>query len=190
MKKLTILAGLFFATAFAQAENLIISPEVMNQITVEAARAGIINWKVGDTQVFDLKISALPIPGGTMTKTVTKDEGDTLWFSQDMNLIITNQKAEIQINKADGKVLKIIVGGQEQQIPDSKIEIVSATDDKITVPAGSFPCLHIVAKDGSGQQIEVWMNIEATCMSGELKMIAPSQMGTITLELKSFKKTP
>jgi hypothetical protein len=146
----------------------------------------LINWKVGDTANYDV---ALAFGKGSMKKAVTKDEGTALWVTNDLDIVIQKQKVEMLINKADAKILKMLVNGQEQQIPDDKIEIISQDYATVTVPAGTFKSMHIVAKSSQGN-VEVWVNPKDTCMEGTLKQIVGSMMGDITMSLTSFTKMP
>src|SRR5688572_7813249 len=75
-----------------------------------------INWKVGDEMNYDV---ALGMFGkvGTMHNAVTKDEGEALWILNEINLSSQVEKIEALINKADGKVLKLLRNGKEEPIP-------------------------------------------------------------------------
>lgn len=149
----------------------------------------VINWKVGDTASFNVLAGSFGNIG-TMVKSVTKDEGTAIWLLQDMNLMVQKQKAEALINKADGKLLKLIVNGQEQQIPNDPIEVISQDYADVTVPAGTFKAIHVIAKSKQASKIEVWMNPRDTVMEGTIKQIMETSMMPLTLELTSFKKMP
>ena len=56
------------------------------------------------------------------------------------------------------------------------------------MPAGTFKCVHIVAKSKSASKIELWANPAETVMEGSIKQIAASAMGDVTMEMTSFKK--
>ncbi|PIS10164.1 MAG: hypothetical protein COT73_10880 [Bdellovibrio sp. CG10_big_fil_rev_8_21_14_0_10_47_8] len=59
----------------------------------------------------------------------------------------------------------------------------------MTVPAGTFTCLYIRAKDSEkNQEIQQWINPKLIPVLGMAKSIVPSQMGEVVLELTSFKK--
>lgn len=149
-----------------------------------------VNWKVGDTADFSLTLSSLPV-NGTETETVTKDEGTTLWFEEVMDLQIEKETADIQIDKNTGKILQMTVNGQAQTIPDGAIKVIKQEYTSITVPAGTFKCVHIVAQEttnGTTSNVEMWANPTDTVMEGTLKEIADTgSMGTMTTELTSFK---
>lgn len=146
----------------------------------------IINWKVGDTMDYSLNLGFFG--KGSSNKTVTKDEGKAIWLQQTMKIFNKNEVIDALINKADGKVLKLIRNGQEQQIPDDKIEIISQDYTEITVPAGTFPVLHVVAKTKQVSKLEIWANPPKTVIDGVVKQIMTTQLGNITFELTSFKQ--
>ena len=104
-----------------------------------------------------------------------------------MDLTIQKQKVEIQINKADGKVLKTIVNGQEQNTPDDPIQVISQDYVDVTVPAGTFKAIHIVAKTKQVDHVEVWANPRDTVMEGTLKQDMTTQGMDIDMALTSFK---
>ncbi|MGK5088083.1 hypothetical protein WDW86_11045 [Bdellovibrionota bacterium FG-2] len=157
--------------------------------SLTASIQDVINWKVGDTSSFDVAAGSFG-KMGTMVKSVTKDEGTALWLHQDMNLSVQKQVADVLINKADGKILKMIVDGKEQAIPDDKIEVISQDYTEITVPAGTFKAVHVVAKSKQISKLEVWANPRDTVMEGTLKQIANTGLFDLVLELTSFKKMP
>lgn len=192
MKKFLLVVGLILwvaAPAVSQAQEI-----NTNSLDIQTSLAllqpqGIINWKVGDTASFDVSIGSFG-KMGTNVKTVTKDEGEALWVLQDMNLSAQKQKVEALISKTDGKILKLIVNGQEQQVPNDPIEIISQDYTEITVPAGKFQTVHIVAKSKQVSKLEVWANPRDTVMEGTIKQIANTGMFDLTMELTSFKRAP
>lgn len=197
MKKLIVLIGLVMAISAAQASDYIAaltSPSMMAAITQlnQSTLGNLINWKVGDAMYSNVTIQGMPI-NGTMTESVTKDNGDgTFWFNQTIDLMIQKQSADIEMNRADGKILKYVVNGQEQTPPDnSNIQIISQDYGSVTVPAGTFKAIHIVAKtqqQGQDVQIEEWANPKDTAMDGGIKTIMVTQGQTITMELTKFTK--
>jgi hypothetical protein len=145
-----------------------------------------VDWKVGDQM--DYQVSLGMLGQGTMTKVVTKDEGNALWFKQEINLSIQNQVVEILINKADGKVLKMIRNGKEEQVPDQDLDIVGQEYAQVTVPAGTFDSIHVTANTKDVKNLEMWANPQATCMDGAIKMVVPMNFITMTSELVTFNK--
>jgi hypothetical protein len=151
----------------------------------------LINWKVGDGANYNVTISSFPI-NGTMVKSVTKDNGDgTFWFNETIDLTIQKQVVDIEMDRSNAKILKYQVNGQDQAIPDEKVTVVSQDYGSVTVPAGTFKAVHIVAKttaQGKDVQLEEWANPKDTCMDGSIKIIETTDGTTINMEMTSFKK--
>jgi hypothetical protein len=189
MKKFLALLGLavLAVNTSAHADGILTVQDQIKALVTTVAPLDLINWKVGDNAQYDIKVGSFG-KMGTMTKAVTKDEGASIWVTQDMNLTIQKQKIEMQINKADGKVLKTIVNGQEQALPDDKVEIISQDYTEVTVPAGTFKAIHIVAKTKQVDHVEVWANPRDTVMEGTLKQAMTAQGMDIVMELTSFKR--
>jgi hypothetical protein len=127
---------------------------------------------------------------GTMTMTTTKDEDKAVWVESKTNIPMMGKEdvMDMLISRVDGKTLKMIHNGQEEQIPDQNIEIVSQDYTSVTVPAGTFKCMHVVAKTKDVSKVEIWANPQATALMGMLQQAADTQMGTMTAKLTSFKK--
>jgi hypothetical protein len=191
MKKFLALLGLAVLSTgvTAQAANVVsLTDAQVRAIALSTLSPfDLINWKVGDNAQYDVSAGSFG-KLGTMDKSVTKDEGTSLWVTQNMNLAVQQQKVEIQINKADGKVLKTIVNGQEQTTPDDPIQIISQDYGDVTVPAGTFKAIHIVAKTKQVDHIEVWANPRDTVMDGTLKQVMTTQGIDITMALTAFKR--
>src|SRR5688572_19522390 len=114
MKKFLALLGLAtLSMASAQATNIVSLTDAQIQAVAlsNLAPLDVIDWKVGDSANYDVKAGSFG-KLGTMSKSVTKDEGAALWVTQNLNLMIQKQKVEMLLNKADGKVLKMIVNGK------------------------------------------------------------------------------
>ena len=155
--------------------------------TVQSAQ-NMINWQVGDFQDLDVKMI---FGGGSSHKEVTKEETaqNAIWLKNNISLMGQNQVSEALISRADGKVLKLIVNGQEQQLGDEQIEIIDQKETNITVPAGTFDCMYVKAKitaRGQTQEIQMWANPIDVNIDGQLKAIIASSFGDITMELKQF----
>jgi hypothetical protein len=171
--------------ASANEPNAIITNSlIQDMITRTLNPTDLINWKVGDTATYNVTLAGLPF-GGSMVKSVTKDDGATLELTEDVDLTIQKQNVVAVINKADGKIVKMTVNGQDQAVPDDKVEVISQDVTEIDVPAGHFKCIHIVAKTAQVSKLEEWANPSATVMDGSLKVIENGQT-TVTMELKSF----
>lgn len=188
MKKLiAVLAmstSIFCATAPAQASQEALAVSIFNSTLSSISPLDLINWRVGDSMDYSI---SLVLGSGTAKKYVTSDEGAALWFTQDIAILGQNQKVEALIQKADGKLLKLKVNGKDQTVPNPHLEIIDQEVTSITVPAGTFDCVHVRAKS-DGKKIEVWANPAQTVMDGSLKEVADSGMiGDMTLTLTSFK---
>jgi opacity protein-like surface antigen len=192
MKKFLALLGLavLSASVTAQAAHVVsLTDGQIRSIALSTLSPfDLINWKVGDTAQYDVTVGSFG-KMGTMVKSVTKDEGTSIWMEENMNLTVQQQKVEVQINKADGKVLKTIVNGQEQTTPDDPIQVISQDYVDVTVPAGTFKAIHIVAKTKQVDHIEVWANPRDTVMDGTLKQDMTTQGMDIVMALTSFTKS-
>jgi hypothetical protein len=146
----------------------------------------LVNWKVGDSAEMDVKAGAFG-KLGNISKSVTKEEGNAIWVKQDAKLMTQNEVMEMLISRVDGKVLKLIHNGKEEAVPEDKIEIISQDYTEVTVPAGTFKAIHIVAKTKQVDHVEVWANPRDTVMDGTLKQTMKMQGIDIVTELTSFK---
>ena len=154
----------------------------------QVSATNLIDWKVGDTMNYEIKLGGMAL--GSNTKSVTKDEGTAIWMRQEMKLMSQNEVVEALINKADGKLLKLIRNGQEQSIPDNDLEIISQDATEIKVKAGSFKVIHIVAKSKEVERIEIWANPRDSAIDGTIKQMVKSPMGMISFELTAFRRMP
>lgn len=153
----------------------------------QVAPLNLINWKVGDTMSYQVSMGFLG-KFGSMVKSVAKEEGDTIWIHQEVDLKIQKQVVDIQMSRVDGRIIKMIQDGKEVQVPNDKLEVISQDYGNVTVPAGTFAAVHIVAKTQQVSKIELWANPAETVMDGALKQIMATQFGELTLELVSFKQ--
>lgn len=149
---------------------------------------GALDWKVGDRA--DYAVSAGFLGKGTMTKEVTREEGDGIWVKQTMDAAGHAETIEKLYRKSDGAVLRVVRNGQEQNPEDSRVEVISTEDTTIQVPAGSFKTVHVVGKTKKLKKIEMWLNPADTAIDGTVKLIMVSSMYTITSELKSYQRAP
>lgn len=187
IKSLFVIAALVVSSVPARAENQLIN--TLNHALLQQSTLNLIDWKIGDSMAYNIKVFGSNM--GTSTKAVTREEGNAIWMEQSMALMGQNQKAEALIDRATGKILKYIVNGKEQTVPDEALEIISQDYVDVTVPAGTFKSIHIVAKSESIQKMELWANPSETCMDGALKTIVKSSQlpVEITLELTSFRRS-
>ena len=138
----------------------------------ESVLGYLINWKVGDGANYNVTIASLPIPG-TMTKAVTKDEGDTLWFNETIDLTIQKQSVDVQIDKT------------RRQNPE-RARQRPRTDHRQHSSDRHLPGLHLCDRScrhlqgdphrredhaqGQDVQMEEWANPKDTCMDGSIKI--------------------
>jgi hypothetical protein len=185
----SIFTALPIHTVHADTDSVALNDQMVLQLALtQVSPTNLIEWKVGDTMNYEINMGGFPL--GTNIKSVTKDEGTAIWMRQDMKLMSQNEVVEALINKADGKLLKMIRNGQEQSIPDNDIEIISQDATEIKVKAGTFKAIHIVAKSKEIERIEMWANPRDTAIDGTIKQMVKSQMGMISFELTAFKRIP
>ncbi len=174
---------------FAQAEETSMT-EGFSAYTIAmmgiANTTNMIDWKVGDSLQYDVSLKSFKL--GTSVKTVAKDEGEAVWLKQEVKAMNQNEVIEVLINRADGRVLKMIRNGQEQPLEDNNLEVISQEATEITVKAGKFKAIHIVAKTKDIPKIEIWANPRETAIDGTLKQMAQVQFGDVVLELTKFKR--
>jgi hypothetical protein len=169
-----------------------------NEIAVAAADSLARSWaqnvplntllllKVGDSA--DYKMDGGFIQG-TMHNLVREETPQGFWVQQDMDMgFLGKQKVEILFDKSTAGVLELLVNGQKQTPPDpNDVEIVETKHDHITVPKGEYDCIYAKIHDKKqNQDSEAWVNPKVVPINGMLKTIAPSQLGTITMELTDF----
>lgn len=160
----------------------------IQQVAVmDQARTQGLDWKVGDENNYTLDMGFIK---GTMSMRCREIAADGIWLDQDMDLgFAGKQKAQMLIDANTGEVKRMVVNGQDQQIPKQNVEIVEVKEANITVPAGTFDCIHARIKDkDNNQETNAWINPQLIPLSGMLKTIQPSQFGSVTVELKSYRK--
>ena len=173
--------GLFFLVSPSlQAMDDLILP--LQQI-IPLAGVENIDWKVGDWTEYRLSMSFLK---GKLIKKCTQNEGISVWLETKMELPIGNQLILAQIRKSDGKILKLIVNGREQEIKQPKYTIISQEAETVTVPAGTFQTIHLLLRDEENRDTNVWINPRDIALEGMVKTVTEQQFGTVTLELTRF----
>lgn len=184
LKFITTVCALFIAVPAFAAPTL---SEIVLQGQLQAIKgARAIDWKPGDTANYNVDMGFLK---GTMVMSVRSNDGDEIWLDQDMDLgFAGKQKVETLMDADTGEVKKIIANGQEQQIPEQNLEVVQIVDEEITVPAGTFKCMHATLTDlKTNDELNIWATSDVP-MSGMVKQVTPSQFGVVTVELTSFVK--
>ncbi len=189
LKSLIISAGLILGLTANAAPISLFDTLVhqQNVVVMDQAHATGLNWKVGDTNNYSLDMGFLQ---GKMIMSVKSITAEGIWMNQDMDLgFAGKQNAEMLLDSNTGEIKKMLVNGKEQAIPKNDVEIVEVTEDRITVPAGTFDCIHARIKDKEkNEEINSWINPQEIPLSGMLKTIQPSQLGDVTISLTSFRK--
>jgi hypothetical protein len=186
IRKVFALAVVVVASFSVSARADLLSEQELLSLSQQTT-INMINWRVGDRMDYQVSIGMFG-KIGSMFKTVTKDEGTALWIHQEVDLKFQKQVVDMLLNKADGKILKLIQDGKEVQVPNDKLEVISQDYGEVTVPAGTFDAVHIIAKTQQISKIELWANPAETVMDGGLKQMMETQMGKITMELVKFSK--
>ncbi len=200
MKKLmgsfVLVASVWGASARAEVAadiNAVVLAKTVSQVNVAAVQAlNMINWKVGDFHKFNVKFV---FGGGAGLKSVPSEDlaQNAVWLKNEMTLMGQKQVTETLLSRTDAKVLKLIVNGKEEDPNmggDAVIEILEQYEDDVTVPAGTFKSMYVKLKStAQGQEtiIEVWINPTDVGLDGQLKLIAQTQFGPLTLEVTEFK---
>ena len=192
IKRLFLVGVVIFSFSQVRAEELTPEYALSELINYELGLLDVtpqgIDWRIGEQTTYSLKML---FGQGSMTKEVTSDEGTAFWLTSNVDLMGQKQKIEALIRKADGKTLKLLVNGEEQEIPEPDFEIIEQKEANIKVP--KFPsgieCIYLKIKDRKkGDEIEIWINPQAIPIDGMLKTIAKQGFMPITLELKDFTK--
>lgn len=188
MKSILLALGLTVSlSAPAATINDVVVGAVQN-ILSDVGTSGVFDWKVGDSASYNLKMSII---NGKMVMTVKDVQPSEVTFTQDMDLgFAGKQSCEMKLDPNTGETKSIVCNGQPQDPGDAgDVEIVETSEKSVTVPAGTFTCLYIKAQQkGQNGFIEQWANPKQVPVMGMVKTVAPSQMGSVTLELTSFKK--
>jgi hypothetical protein len=190
MFKGLLFGAVMVASSFGWAAPTIVDVVVdisQHAILDEASTQGL-NWKVGDSANYNVDMAGFI--KGSMVMSVREIGADGIWMVQDVDLgFAGKQKMEALIDPNTGEVKKMLVNGQPHEIPKNNMEVVEVTEDKITVPSGTYECIHARLKDKeTNEESNMWVNPAIVPMSGMIKAVQPSQLGTVTIVLKSFKK--
>jgi hypothetical protein len=200
MKKLmgsfVLVATVWGASARAEAPvdiNAVVLARTVAQVNLAANQAlNMINWKIGDFHKFNVKFL---FGGGAGLKSVPSEDlaQNAVWLKNEMTLMGQKQVTETLLSRTDAKVLKLIVNGKEEDPNaggDAQVEILEQFEDEVTVPAGTFRTMYVKLKTtAQGQEtiIEVWINPTEIGIDGQLKLVAQTQFGPLTLEVTEFK---
>ncbi len=189
MLKGIILSLVLGASSFAMAAPTFVDvvTQINHQQILDQAHATGLNWKVGETNNYSIDMGFIK---GTMVMSVREVGADGVWLDQNIDLgFAGKQVVQTLLDPNTGEIKKMIVNGKEEAPPKNNTEIVEVKEDKITVPAGTFDCIHARLKDKTNnQESNAWINPQLIPISGMLKAVQPSQLGEVTILLTSFKK--
>lgn len=186
--------GIIFSTILAVSSFAMAAPTFVDVVTgithqqiSEQAHTMGLNWKVGETNNYSIDMGFIK---GSMVMSVREIAADGVWLDQNVDLgFAGKQVIQTLLDPNTGEVKKMIVNGKEEAVPKNNTEIVDVKEDKITVPAGTFECIHARLKDkDTNKESNAWINPQLIPISGMLKAIQPSQLGDVTILLTSFKK--
>jgi hypothetical protein len=190
MFKGLIIGAVMAASSFGWAATSIVDVvvDISQQSILGEARTTGLNWKVGDTANYNVDMGGFI--KGTMVMTVREIGAEGMWIDQNMDLgFAGKQTVSMLLDPNTGEVKKVLVNGQPHDLPENNMEVVKVEEDKVTVPAGTFECVHATLKDTkTNEQSDMWMNPALVPLSGMIKAIQPSQLGKVTIVLKNFKK--
>lgn len=186
MKKLalSLLVGVMaLANAAVAAERNVADEIALLDLQVSIAGEmhtnNLINWKVGEYADYDMGFI------GKMHKVVASEQGNAIWLNSETSGMMAS-KTEALIDRATGQILELRQNGQKQNIPDDKLEVISQDATTITVPAGTFEVIHIVAKSAQVKKIEVWANPRDIALDGAAQMAIDAGFMPITMKLTKF----
>jgi hypothetical protein len=180
MNKLVLVVFALLLSGVSQADMSIFAVRDMDPLAL-------LNWKVGDSSDYNLSMA---FGKGSMHKEVTSEEGTSVWLTQNVSILGQKDNSQMLLDRNTGKVTKLIHNGKEEALPDEQPEIISQDYGDVTVPAGTFKSIHIVAKTKSVKQMEIWANTKEVVIDGDIKEIVSSQFGNVTLELTKQNKMP
>lgn len=187
------MARLFFAGVLmcfglnAQANDY---SQVLAGVGVQAARsvnALGLDFKKGESANYNLNMGFIQ---GSMVISVFDILAEGVWIHQDVDLSFAGKsKIEILMDPNTGEIKKLIVNGKEEKIPErGDVEVVETKEETIRVPAGSFATVYFKVLDKTkNETVEQWVNFKDIPVFGMVKSVSPSQIGSVTMELTSFK---
>jgi hypothetical protein len=187
----TIIAALgLILSLSAHANNFeALAFDINQSMLAQTQMEGPFHFAVGDEASYKLNMGGFL--NGTMgMKVAAVDADGTVTINQDMSLMGQSQNCVEVLNPNTGEVKSFKCNGQDQKPGDQgDVEVVETKEDTVTVPAGTFTCLYIKAKQKtSNDVVEQWINPKEIPVFGLAKTIAPSQLGKVTIELTSFKR--
>jgi len=150
------------------------------------ASMNLIDWNVGDHAEYDIDMG---IVQGTMGMVIREQVNTNFWINQSLALgSAGDHLVEMLINPDTGEMLELIVDGEPKEISEeTEVEIISTTDENVTVPAGTFMTTHVVVKEvSSGKMSDSWVNSTEIPVFGLVKSVQPGQYGKVKVNLTGF----
>lgn len=198
MKNIGILFAALVAFAAgntASARDLgaeIASAHLLAHAAAEMDAKNVINWRVGERAEYDIAANFMGMPQnlGVMKKWVDREEGNAVWMISEVTGQM-QQKVEAKLDRATGQILEYKENGQPAEPPSGDVEIISQDEQRVTVPAGTFDTIHIVAKVNNQPQLkrmEMWMNPRDIVMEGLAKTKLETSMMPVEIVLKTFSR--
>lgn len=162
----------------------------------QSKTSNVINWNLGDYSEYVLDLGFFG--KGSIQKKATKEDNNNtaIWITTMAKTPLMNQKIETLISRATGKILKLLVDGQEQPYKDHELELISKEPSEITLSIENeqgekekktFRVIHIKVKDKTDDAaIETWINPKDITLDGTAKTILKKSFLTTTLELTKY----
>ena len=196
MRKLQgLVCSLILLTGISSLSAEVIPGNVTTAIhTMTMSAVTNLDWKVGDTLNFDLRIKPIPVVAAAVLK-VTQIDKDGITLVEEISYKTLKQTIETVLDPNTGQVKSTKINGKPVAMPapsgGSGSKIIKEEEAHIKVKAGEFDCIHIVMESqAAGQeeptQTEIWMNPAAIPISGMLKTSSVVSYFTIEMELASF----
>ena len=185
-----VLTVLVLAAGFSTAAHAFDFSDLLTDVTAKMVAASVheqISFKVGDEA--DYKLNMASFIQGTMKMTVKQSDSTALVIDQDVDLgQMGKQSCEETLNPSTGALKKLVCNGQDQSTADQgSQQVEQEKQDTITVPAGTFKCLYVKAKNTKdNSESELWLAPNQVPVGGMVKTLAPSQIGQVDVELSSF----
>lgn len=187
MKNLMIALVLMMGFQAKAIDMQTVVTEINKEISMAVGAKGMFDFKVGDKANYNFTMAFIP---GKMSMEVIDVQPTLITLKQSVDMIIQKQDCTIKLDPNTGENKEIVCNGQQQQgAAQEDIEMVEQKEDTVTVPAGTFTCLYIKARQKStNDNVEQWINPSEVPVFGLVKSVSPSPLGAVTMELTSFKK--
>lgn len=195
MKNITLaILALAFAWATpAQAESADALAIELSVAHIQASVASdmdalnLINWEVGETAT--LKMTSLFGELGNMVKRVDREQDNAIWVISETSGQMGENTVEMLIDRATGQTLEYIENGQRKEPPSNDdFELIDQSEERVTVPAGTFDTIKITGKTSQIKKLELWANPRDVVMEGTVQMKADTGFLPITMQLMSFSR--